>query len=88
MLWKLAALSVLVCPLFGQHSVSPENFGHKVYAVVPLAGSGKQGDARRPVLVPSQAELDAVAQANRGAVSPTVPDLLGYVFDRLKEFFL
>jgi hypothetical protein len=36
----------------GVHNVDPGNAYHRVYAVVPLVGSGKQGDPKRPMFAP------------------------------------
>jgi hypothetical protein len=53
MIHKLVVLSVFTCTLFAQRSVPPEFMYHRVYAVVPLVGSGTPADPSRPMLVPA-----------------------------------
>jgi hypothetical protein len=62
--------------LFAQlvQKVPPEHIYHRVYAVVPIIGTGKPGDPKRPMFVPSPAELAAVKPvAANGAVAGTGP---------------
>ena len=71
MIRTLVALSVFAGTLFGQRSVPAEYMYHRVWAVVPLVGSGATGDPIRPMLVP----LPSTA-GQQPAAGP--PDLLGY----------
>ena len=71
MLRTLVTLSVFAGTLFGQRSVPAEYMYHRVWAVVPLVGSGGTGDPIRPMLVP----LPSTA-AQQPTAGP--PDLLGY----------
>ena len=71
MLRTLVTLSVFAATLFGQRSVPVEYMYHRVWAVVPLVGSGGTGDPIRPMLVP----LPPTA-AQQPTAGP--PDLLGY----------
>lgn len=64
----LAALSVFAVSLFAQRNVAPGNMYHRVYAVVPMIGSGTEADPRRPMLVPAP---DQKQTSER-------PDLLGF----------
>lgn len=48
--------------LFAQNRVSPEMMYHRVWAVVPLIGSGTPDDPRRPMFVPSPAEQKAKSE--------------------------
>jgi hypothetical protein len=73
MIRALAALSVFAVTLFAQRSVPPEFMYHRVYAVVPLVGSGTPDDPKRPMLVP--------AAPSAGQVQPQTserPELLGW----------
>jgi len=62
---------VFAATLFGQQSVSRESLYHRVYAVVPLVGSGTPSDPRRPMFVPAPPAEGAQAATER-------PGLLGY----------
>ena len=59
MLRGIALLLLLMSTLFGQNRVSPEMMYHRVFAIVPLIGSGKPDDPRRPMFTPSPAEQAA-----------------------------
>ena len=59
MLRCVALLLLLINTLFAQNRVSPEMMYHRVWAVVPLIGSGKPDDPKRPMFVPSPAEQAA-----------------------------
>ena len=59
MLRSVALLLLLINTLFAQNRVSPEMMYHRVWAVVPLIGSGKPDDPKRPMFVPSPAEQTA-----------------------------
>jgi hypothetical protein len=59
MLRSIALLLLLINTLFAQNRVSPEMMYHRVWAVVPLIGSGKPDDPKRPMFVPSPAEQAA-----------------------------
>src|SRR5215471_15123283 len=48
--------------------VAPEQAYHHVFAVVPMVGSGKIGDPKRPMFVPTAAEIAAVKQGTRPAI--------------------
>jgi len=73
MIRTFVALSVFAATLFGQRSVPPEFMYHRVYAVVPLVGSGTPDDPKRPMLVPSNSPSSQTQwQPNER------PDLLGY----------
>lgn len=86
MIRTLVALSVFAGTLFAQRNVSPEHMYHRVWAVVPLVGSGAPGDPRRPMLVPSAptpgqvpANQGTLEQASPGQQAVTAPpDLLGF----------
>ena len=39
-------------------NVDPGNMYYRIYAVVPLVGTGQQGDPKRPMFVPAQATKD------------------------------
>ena len=85
MLSQLIARSVLAVGLFvclslqllGQSSVSPEQMYHKVWAVVPMVGTGKPNDPRRPMLIPSPAEMAADQQAREASAKPDPSDSTG-----------
>lgn len=69
----LIAFSVFAVTLFAQRSVPPEFMYHRVYAVVPLVGTGTLDDPKRPLLVPTSPQP--------GQVSPKTserPELLGW----------
>jgi hypothetical protein len=77
----LAALSVFTGMLFAQRSVPSEFMYHKVYAVVPLVGSGTPTDPQRPMLVPAAPQPGQVLQQPTGqaqAQQSGPPDLLGW----------
>ena len=59
MLRCVALLLLLINTLFAQNRVSPEMMYHRVWAVVPLIGSGTHDDPKRPMFVPSPAEQAA-----------------------------
>lgn len=71
MIRGLVTLSVFAAALFGQRNVPAEYMYHRVWAVVPLVGSGAAGDPIRPMLVPSPS-----AASQQPSTDP--PDLLGY----------
>src|SRR5579872_350120 len=56
MLRGIALLLLLINALFAQNRVSPEMMYHRVWAVVPMIGSGTADDPKRPMFVPSPAE--------------------------------
>src|SRR5689334_15396979 len=62
MLRTVALLLLLMNALFAQNRVSPEMMYHRVWAVVPLIGSGKPDDPKRPLFTPSPAESAAKAK--------------------------
>jgi hypothetical protein len=66
MIRTLTALSVFAVTVFAQSSVSPENMYHRVYAVVPMVGSGTSGDPRRPMLVPLPSTSSSAASGRPG----------------------
>lgn len=59
MLRAVALLLVCLSTLFAQNRVSPEMMYHRVWAIVPLVGSGKPDDPTRPMFAPSPAEQAA-----------------------------
>ena len=59
MLRCVALLLLLINTLFAQNRVSPEMMYHRVWAVVPMIGSGKPDDPKRPMFTPSPAERTA-----------------------------
>jgi hypothetical protein len=61
-------LSFLAVSAFGQQRVSAEQANHHVFAVVPLIGTGKPGDPKRPMFVPSDAERAALPKGTRPAI--------------------
>ena len=58
--------------------VPPEHLYHRVYAVVPIIGTGKAGDPKRPMFVPSPAELAAATPAVSAAAPLPRPAILSY----------
>jgi len=72
MIRTFVALSVFAGMLCAQRSVSPGSMYHRVYAVIPMTGSGTTADPKRPMLLPTMAELLAQHQAGQQ------PDLLAY----------
>jgi hypothetical protein len=69
MLRGIALLLLLINTLFAQHRVSPEMMYHRVWAVVPMIGSGKADDPKRPMFAPSAAEQTAkFKQGDRSGV--------------------
>src|SRR6476619_1073333 len=72
MIRTLVALSVFTGTLFAQRSVPPEFMYHRVYAVVPLVGTGTPADPQRPMLVPAP-QQPGQAQSLSGP-----PELLGW----------
>jgi hypothetical protein len=62
MLRAVALLLLFMNALFAQNRVSPEMMYHRVWAVVPLIGSGKPDDPKRPMFVPAPAEQAAKAR--------------------------
>ena len=78
---RLAALLLLsVLALSAQDRVSPEFMYHRVWAVVPIIGTGTNDDPRRPMFVPSPAErrADADNRAKQGKGSEKRPAILSY----------
>ena len=71
MIRALVALSVFAGTLFAQQSVSRESLYHRVYAVVPMVGSGTPADPSRPMFVPAPPAEGAQPATER-------PGLLGY----------
>ena len=69
----LVALSVFTGTLFAQRSVPPEFMYHRVYAVVPLVGSGTPADPQRPMLVPAAPQPGQLQPQTSGP-----PELLGW----------
>lgn len=69
MLRILTTLSVCALSLSAQRNVSPENLYHRVYAVVPMVGSGTPEDPKRPMLVPAPGQVSTSGER---------PDLLGF----------
>jgi len=60
---RAVALVLLSLPaVFAQNRVSPEMMYHRVWAIVPLTGSGKPDDPKRPMFTPSPAEQAAKLQ--------------------------
>src|SRR5439155_9553328 len=68
---SLLLLSLLALPAVGQHAVSPGRANHHVFAVVPIIGTGRPGDPKRPMFVPSDAQLAALPRGTR-------PPILSY----------
>ena len=62
MLRTITLLLLLMNALFAQNRVSPEMMYHRVWAVVPVIGSGKPDDPKRPMFVLSPAESAAKAK--------------------------
>jgi hypothetical protein len=60
----------LTIPAYGQRKVAPQNLYHRVWAVVPMTGSGTEADPRRPLYAPAPAALSQMA-ARQGIVSFT-----------------
>jgi len=52
MLRGIAALLLLTTSVFAQNRVPPEFVYHRVWAIVPLIGTGKPGDPIRPMFTP------------------------------------
>jgi hypothetical protein len=75
MIRKLVVLGVFAATLFAQRSVPPEFMYHRVYAVVPLVGSGTPDDPQRPMLVPAVPPPSPVQAQPQ---TTTRPDLLGW----------
>jgi len=69
MLRAVALLVLCMTTLFAQDRVSPEMMYHRVWAVVPLIGTGRGDDPKRPMFAPSPAELAAKAKAKDGGRS-------------------
>jgi len=65
----VALMLVCLSALFAQNRVSPEMMYHRVWAVVPMIGSGKPDDPKRPMFVPSPAEQTAKVKSAAGARS-------------------
>ena len=59
MLRTVALLLLSLTVLSAQNRVSPEMMYHRVWAVVPLIGSGTADDPKRPMFAPSPAEQTA-----------------------------
>jgi hypothetical protein len=55
----IALVLLSVSALFAQNRVSPEMMYHRVWAVVPLIGSGTPDNPRRPMFTPTPAEQAA-----------------------------
>lgn len=73
MIRTLVAISVFTGILFAQRSVPPEFMYHRVYAVVPLVGSGTADDPQRPMLVPAAPQPGQTEPQTSGP-----PELLGW----------
>ena len=71
MIRALVTLSVFAATLFAQRSVPVEFMYHRVWAIVPMVGSGTAADPSRPMLVPPPPTAGQQPSAER-------PDLLGY----------
>src|SRR5580704_5171967 len=86
MIRTLAALSVFAVTLAAQRNVPPGNMYHRVWAVLPLVGSGAPGDPIRPMLVPPPPTpgQQAPTEATQSQAAPDQqaaiqrPDLLGF----------
>lgn len=59
MLRAAALLLLSLSALFAQNRVSSEMMYHRVWAVVPMIGTGTLDDPRRPMFVPSRSERTA-----------------------------
>jgi hypothetical protein len=59
MLRCVVLLLLLINTLFAQNRVSREMMYHRVWAIVPLIGSGKPDDPKRPMFAPTLAEQTA-----------------------------
>ncbi len=70
---SVSTLGLFSLPLAAQRSVPTEVLNHRVYALVPMVGTGKPNDPRRPMMVPSAAE-----QAAAGTNGPKTTDLLSF----------
>lgn len=86
MLRALALLLTCVYTLSAQESVPTPMLYHKVWAIVPIVGKGTEDDPRRPMFVPSPAELreksEEAARQFRSTgkkPEPETPVFLSYV---------
>jgi hypothetical protein len=50
-------LSAMAVTTYGQPRVDPRNMYERVMAVVPIIGTGKAGDMRRPMYAPTLGEM-------------------------------
>ena len=66
----LAFVLLGLTSLSAQNRVSPEMMYHRVWAVVPLIGSGKPDNPKRPMFVPPPAEQ--AAKLKNGDPGPRV----------------
>jgi len=53
----LVCLFAISTPLFAQHAVDLRNMYERVFAVVPIIGSGTQADPQRPMYAPRPSDL-------------------------------
>jgi hypothetical protein len=67
---------LLQASLFGQQRVPAEFMYHRVYAVVPLVGTGKMDDTRRPMFAPTPPR--PTAQLATPAQPPERTGIIGY----------
>jgi hypothetical protein len=69
MLRGIAPLLLLITSLVGQDRVPPEFVYHRVWAIVPLIGTGKPGDPRRPMFTSPADKPGANQQGAKVAIS-------------------
>jgi hypothetical protein len=68
MLRGIALFLLCMNALFAQNRVSPEMMYHRVWAIVPLTGTGTPDDPRRPMFVPSRSEQAAKKKGDRSGI--------------------
>jgi hypothetical protein len=61
----LVALILSAAALMAQNRVAPGNMYHRIYAVVPLVGTGTPNDPKRPMFAPSPS---AAPSADRSGI--------------------
>jgi hypothetical protein len=53
----IAAVLGIAAPVVSQYRVDPKNRGERIIAVVPMIGSGKGDDPKRPLFAPLPSEM-------------------------------
>jgi hypothetical protein len=53
----VAAVLGITLPALAQHRVDPKNRGERIIAVVPMIGSGRLNDPKRPLFAPLPSEM-------------------------------